>query len=192
MIGSLQREGRRSAAADRNWQVGRDYESTEACATQEAKCRASSRPVRRLATAIRADGCSRCAIRRRDRVVHLFEGTSARPINPHFKGLDKFLRLACTRRAEHRGFSSRPRRPRVQHLSSANLSLAIRPNQVKNAALSLPPGNRGPAGELHAASDMDSLAYLARRFRCSDCGEKKINIEPIWHRHWIRKHLQRP
>jgi hypothetical protein len=70
--------------------------------------------------------------RRRDRVVHLFEGTSARPINPHFKGLDKLLRLACTRRAEHRAFSCRPRRPRVQHLSSANLSLAIRPNQVKN------------------------------------------------------------
>src|SRR5947209_7024157 len=40
--------------------------------------------------------------------------------------------------------------------------------------------------ELHAASDMDSLAYLARRFRCSACGKKEISIEPIWHRDWTR------
>jgi hypothetical protein len=30
------------------------------------------------------------------------------------------------------------------------------------------------ADELQAASDMDSLAYLARRFRCTDCGKKEI------------------
>ena len=38
--------------------------------------------------------------------------------------------------------------------------------------------------ELYAASDMDSLAYLARRFRCSNCGKKDISIEPIWHKDW--------
>jgi hypothetical protein len=39
--------------------------------------------------------------------------------------------------------------------------------------------------ELHTASDMDSLAHLARRFRCSGCGKKEISIEPIWHSDWM-------
>jgi hypothetical protein len=40
------------------------------------------------------------------------------------------------------------------------------------------------ADELQAASDMESLAYLARRFRCTDCGKKEILIEPVWHKDW--------
>jgi hypothetical protein len=39
--------------------------------------------------------------------------------------------------------------------------------------------------ELHGAADMETFNELARRFRCSDCGKKDINIEPIWHREWM-------
>src|SRR3954451_24035455 len=55
-------EGWSHTAADQSRQVARDYELAGACATQEASW-ASSRPVRRSATVITADGCSRCAIR---------------------------------------------------------------------------------------------------------------------------------
>jgi ribosomal protein S14 len=38
--------------------------------------------------------------------------------------------------------------------------------------------------ELHGAASMDALKELERRFRCSDCGEPGITIEPIWHKDW--------
>jgi transcription elongation factor Elf1 len=38
--------------------------------------------------------------------------------------------------------------------------------------------------ELYGAADMGTFKELERRFRCSDCGEKEISIEPIWHSDW--------
>jgi hypothetical protein len=31
---------------------------------------------------------------------------------------------------------------------------------------------------------MEAFKELERRFRCSDCGNKEIGIEPIWHSEW--------
>jgi hypothetical protein len=33
-------------------------------------------------------------------------------------------------------------------------------------------------------ADMDAFKELERRFRCSDCGERAVSIEPIWHMDW--------
>ena len=41
----------------------------------------------------------------------------------------------------------------------------------------------GP-GELLGAADMDTFKVLERRFRCSDCGERAVSVEPIWHKDW--------
>jgi hypothetical protein len=38
--------------------------------------------------------------------------------------------------------------------------------------------------ELLVAADMDAFKELERRFRCSDCGERAVSVEPIWHKDW--------
>ena len=40
--------------------------------------------------------------------------------------------------------------------------------------------------ELLGAADMDAFKELERRFRCSDCGERAVSVEPIWHKGWTR------
>ena len=40
--------------------------------------------------------------------------------------------------------------------------------------------------ELLGAADMDAFKDLERRFRCSDCGERAVSVEPIWHKDWTR------
>ena len=36
--------------------------------------------------------------------------------------------------------------------------------------------------ELLGAADMDAFKELEHRFRCSDCGERAVSVEPIWHK----------
>jgi rubredoxin len=38
--------------------------------------------------------------------------------------------------------------------------------------------------ELHGAADMDAFKELERRLRCSDCGERAVSVEPIFHPDW--------
>jgi hypothetical protein len=38
--------------------------------------------------------------------------------------------------------------------------------------------------ELYGAADMDALKELERRLRCSDCGERAVSVEPIFHPDW--------
>jgi hypothetical protein len=38
--------------------------------------------------------------------------------------------------------------------------------------------------KLCGAADMEAFRELERRFRCSDCGERAVSIEPIWHTDW--------
>jgi transcription elongation factor Elf1 len=40
------------------------------------------------------------------------------------------------------------------------------------------------ADELFGAGDMDAFKELEHRFRCSDCGERAVSVEPIWHKDW--------
>jgi rubredoxin len=35
--------------------------------------------------------------------------------------------------------------------------------------------------ELCGAADMDAFKELERRFRCSDCGERAVSVEPKFH-----------
>jgi hypothetical protein len=32
---------------------------------------------------------------------------------------------------------------------------------------------------------MEAFRELEHRFRCSECGERAVSIEPIWHTDWI-------
>ena len=38
--------------------------------------------------------------------------------------------------------------------------------------------------ELHGAADMDAFKELARRLRCTDCGQRTVSVEPIFHPNW--------
>ena len=38
--------------------------------------------------------------------------------------------------------------------------------------------------ELHGAADMDAFKELERRLRCTDCGERAVSVEPIFHPGW--------
>jgi transcription elongation factor Elf1 len=38
--------------------------------------------------------------------------------------------------------------------------------------------------ELHGACDMDAFKELERRFQCSDCGERAVSVEPMFHPDW--------
>jgi Zn finger protein HypA/HybF involved in hydrogenase expression len=38
--------------------------------------------------------------------------------------------------------------------------------------------------ELHGAADIDAFKELEHRLRCTDCGERTVSIEPIWHIDW--------
>ena len=38
--------------------------------------------------------------------------------------------------------------------------------------------------QLCGAADMEGFKELERRFRCSECGERAVSVEPIWHPDW--------
>jgi hypothetical protein len=38
--------------------------------------------------------------------------------------------------------------------------------------------------KLYGAADMAAFRELEGRFRCSDCGERAVSIEPIFHPDW--------
>jgi ribosomal protein S14 len=38
--------------------------------------------------------------------------------------------------------------------------------------------------ELHAAGSIDAFKEIERRLRCSDCGERSVSLEPIFHPDW--------
>ena len=40
------------------------------------------------------------------------------------------------------------------------------------------------AGEELGAADMDAFKELERQFRCSDCRERAVSVEPIFHPDW--------
>jgi transposase len=40
------------------------------------------------------------------------------------------------------------------------------------------------AEELHGAASVDAFKELERRLRCTDCGERAVNVEPVWHSDW--------
>ena len=42
--------------------------------------------------------------------------------------------------------------------------------------------------ELHGAADMDAFKELERRLRCTDCGERAVSVEPIFHPDWRGSH----
>jgi rubredoxin len=45
--------------------------------------------------------------------------------------------------------------------------------------------SREMAGEeLHGAATMDAFKELERRLRCTDCGERAVSVEPIFHPDW--------
>jgi hypothetical protein len=39
--------------------------------------------------------------------------------------------------------------------------------------------------ELYGAANIDAFKELERRLGCSDCGERAVSIEPVWHKDWI-------
>jgi ribosomal protein L37E len=38
--------------------------------------------------------------------------------------------------------------------------------------------------DLHGAASVEAFKELERRLRCSDCGERSVSVEPIWHKDW--------
>src|SRR3954451_22866674 len=38
--------------------------------------------------------------------------------------------------------------------------------------------------QLCGAADMDAFKELERRFRCTDCGDRAVTVEPIFHPDW--------
>ena len=38
--------------------------------------------------------------------------------------------------------------------------------------------------EQHGAADMDAFKELERRLRCSDCGQRTVSVEPMFHPDW--------
>jgi rubredoxin len=38
--------------------------------------------------------------------------------------------------------------------------------------------------ELHGAASVDAFKELESRLRCTNCGERSVSVQPIWHRDW--------
>jgi hypothetical protein len=40
------------------------------------------------------------------------------------------------------------------------------------------------SGDLYGAASIEAFRQPERRFQCSDCGERSVIVEPIWHKDW--------
>ena len=38
--------------------------------------------------------------------------------------------------------------------------------------------------DLYGAASIEAFKQVESRLRCSDCGERSVSVEPIWHKDW--------